>query len=86
MSSKEPNILELILEQNPDLHFWKADGFDDAVIGVDLGTSRLVYSVSACLLILAKTMTNEEAVEYFDYNVGGAYVGDKTPIWCYDVF
>ena len=29
-------------------------------------------------------MSEEEAVEYFDYNVKGSYVGEKTPIWCLD--
>lgn len=24
-------------------------------------------------------MTNEEAIEYFEYNIIGAYVGEKTP-------
>jgi hypothetical protein len=29
-------------------------------------------------------MSEEEAMEYFEYNVSNAYVGEKTPIWCYD--
>jgi hypothetical protein len=29
-------------------------------------------------------MDEEEAVEFFNFNVMGAYVGDKTPIWCVD--
>jgi hypothetical protein len=29
-------------------------------------------------------MNEEEAVEYFDFNVKGAYMGEKTPIWCID--
>ena len=31
-------------------------------------------------------MSEEEASEYFFYNVAGAYVGEKTPIWCQDDF
>jgi hypothetical protein len=31
-------------------------------------------------------MSLEEAIEYFDFNVRNAYVGDKTPIWCEDSF
>jgi hypothetical protein len=31
-------------------------------------------------------MTQEDAVEYFYHNVECAYVGDKTPIWVYDIF
>ena len=25
-------------------------------------------------------------IEHFDYNVRGSYVGEKTPIWCDDMF
>ena len=28
-------------------------------------------------------MTYEEAIEYFDFNVTGAYVGKNTPIFVY---
>jgi len=61
----------------------KADGFDEAVIGMDLRTGVLVYSYSKCIEILEKrdSMTNEEAVEFMDFNVIGAYVGEKTPIF-----
>jgi hypothetical protein len=26
----------------------------------------------------------EEALEHFDFNVSGSYVGELTPIWCDD--
>ena len=29
-------------------------------------------------------MDEEEAVEYFNFNVKGSYVGEQTPIWCID--
>jgi hypothetical protein len=45
---------------------------------------RLIYSVSKCIEILEKQMSKEEAVEHFNFNVSGAYVGEKTPIWCID--
>jgi hypothetical protein len=32
------------------------------------------------------SMCYEDAVEYFSFNVEGAYVGEKTPIWCQDNF
>ena len=65
----------------------KADGFDDAVIGVEERTMRLIYSVRKCIEILVLGgMSVEEAIEYFDFNTRGAYVGEKTPIWCEDMF
>jgi len=80
------NILEIILENNPADTFLKADGFDEAVIGIDEMSGRLIYSTTKCLEILVKDseMTMEEAIEYFDYNVLGAYMGEQTPIFCND--
>ena len=80
------NMIEQIIEQYYDDEFLKADGFDDAIIGVDENEMRLIYSVSKCLKILEQDMTEFEAFEYFTFNVACAYVGDKTPIWCWDNF
>ena len=65
-----------------------ADGFDDAVIGVatDFTEPRLIYSVYKCLEILKKDMSEVDAMEYFTFNVSGAYVGEQTPIWCWDLY
>ena len=75
-----------ILENYPEDEFLFADGFDEAIIGVDERTMNILYSVSKCYEILEKDMTEEEAMEYFDFNVRGSYVGEHTPIWCNDNF
>ena len=81
------SMLNEILENYPDDSFLKADGFDDAVIGLDEQSMRLVYSVSKCIAILkTEGMAEEDALEHFSYNVSGAYVGDQTPIWCNDSY
>jgi hypothetical protein len=77
-------MLEQILEWFPEEDILKADDFDEAIIGIDKETMRLIYSVSKCIEILSNDMSEEEAVEYFDFNVRGAYMGEKTPIWCID--
>jgi hypothetical protein len=79
-------ILEQIIGRYSDESFLKADGLDNAIIGVDDASMRLVYSVSKCIAILRNDMTIEEAIEHFEFNVRGAYVGEKTPIWCEDDF
>jgi len=67
----------------------KCDGFDDAIVGV-LGydeESRLVYSADKVIDILMQDdMTYEEALDYFNFNLEGAYMGKRTPlfIWEYD--
>ncbi len=80
-------MLEQIIEQYYEEEFLIADGFDDAILGVEENSMRIIYSVSKCLEILQKEdMSYEDAMEHFTYNVSGAYVGDKTPIWCWDNF
>lgn len=80
-------MLSDILQSYPDEKFLIADGFDDAIIGVDLMTMKLIYSVSKCInILMSEEMTEEEAEEFFEFNVSGAYMGEKTPIWCYDNF
>lgn len=79
------NMLEEILENNPDDTFLKADGFDEAVIGWEENSGRLIYSVSKCIdCLMGQGMTDEEALEFFYYNVSGAYMGEQTPIFCTD--
>jgi hypothetical protein len=80
-------MLEGIIEYYQDEEFLKADGFDDAVIGVDTSTMRLIYSVRMYVEILVlQGMDMFEAIEYFDFNIRGSFVGEKTPIWCEDMF
>lgn len=78
--------LEQILENYYEEDFLIADGFDDAVIGVEINSMVLIYSVSKCIEILQEHMSDEDAIEFFEYNVSSAYVGEQTPIWCYDNF
>ena len=65
----------------------KAIGFDEAIIGQtrDIATSstRIIYSVNKCIDILManNNWEDEEAVEYFEFNISGAYVGPNTPIF-----
>ena len=79
-------LLEGIVEVYQDEEMLKADGFDDAVIGIEESSMRLIYSVGKCIEILVEDgMTMEDAMEYYDFNVKDAWVGDKTPIWCNDM-
>lgn len=79
-------MIEQIIEQYYDEEILKADGFDDAIIGIEENEMRLIYSVFKCLKILEQEMTEEDAMEYFTFNVIGSYVGVKTPFWCWDNF
>lgn len=63
-----------------------ADGFEDAFLGMSevFGRPSLAtYDKDKCIEILMTrdSMTEEEAMEYFDFNVSGSWVGDSTPIY-----
>ena len=73
-----------ILEWFSEDEFMFADGFDDAILGIDDTSMRVVYSVSRMIEMLMKDMSEEDACEYLEYNVISAYVGEKTPIYCRD--
>jgi hypothetical protein len=80
-------LLERIIETYPNEQFLKADGLDEAIIGVDKKSMVLIYSVSKCIDILSIEMRSiEDAIEYFSFNVSGADMGEKTPIWCQDLY
>ena len=62
----------------------KADGYDKAIVGIGFkfNTPSLVYDKRKVLLALAQGgMTEEEAEEFFDFNIQGAYMGEHTPIF-----
>lgn len=58
-----------------------ADGFDDCLIGLTFRNKELValYSAERIIAKLCEDMTEDEAIEFFEYNIEGAYVGVKTP-------
>ena len=78
-------MLDRILENYCDENIQSADGFDDAVIRIERNSMRLIYSVHLCIEILKDEMNKIDAMEYFTHNVSGSYIGEKTPIWCWDI-
>jgi len=75
--------LSSILENYSHEELIKADNFDDAVVGIEVNTFRLVYSIDKMIAILTRDMSYEDAIEYLDFNVFSAYVGERTPIYIY---
>ena len=66
-----------------DIPLLFADGFDKAIVGVSRTFNKLSigYDTNKCIKILMSrdNMTQLEAVEYFEFNVVGSYVGEHTP-------
>lgn len=79
-------MLDKIIEFYSDEEIVIADGFDEAIIGIEPSSMRVIYSTSKCIDILMRDMSEEDAIEHFGYNVSGAYIGEKTPIFCEDDF
>jgi hypothetical protein len=71
-----------IAEVNPDAILW--DDLDEAIIGIDVDNIA-VYDIHKMELEIMKlhNCPFEEAVEWVDYNILSAYVGEETPkhIW-----
>lgn len=61
------------------------DGHDNALAGWSTDGKAIyrVYDIVATLME-RDGMTYEEAMEYFDFNILGAYVGEYTPIYMYE--
>ena len=78
MNTLKQKIEEMIGEDESVL---LADGFESAFIGIarQFNTTFAVYDRDKCIEILTENMSYEEAEEYFQYNVEGAYVGENTP-------
>tara|TARA_R100001143_G_scaffold38357_1_gene35512 strand:- start:21 stop:326 length:306 start_codon:yes stop_codon:yes gene_type:complete len=74
------DLVERITEANPEAML--ADGLNDALAGIDVH-GRAIYFVEGIIGILMERdgMTEEEAVEFFDYNIAYTEVGDYTPIY-----
>ncbi len=76
-------LLEQLAEENPEALL--ADGFEDAFIGIHRRFSHpplAAYSYEECIEVLVRGGSSyEEAVEHFDFNVIGSWVGDGTPVY-----
>ena len=64
----------------------KADGLDKAIIGVAhrCGDPTVVaYDIDKCIQAIQKELKCEiwEAIEYFQFNVVGSYMGEHTPVF-----
>ena len=81
--------LMLAQEWDTELLFLSEVEFDEAIIGVAerIGQEPVVaYDTTKLVEILSRSMSVDEAYEYFDYNILGAYVGDKTPLFITTMF
>ena len=77
-------LREHILESDQYEGVVLCDDMEEAFIGLGEQFSNppiAVYDREKCIEILAKDMTYEEAIEYFEFNIIGAWVGEQTPMF-----
>ena len=82
-------MLERIVEQYPEEFFLEMKEHSNAVIGVDETSMRLCYSMSIIIENLMKDMTEEEALEYYYFNIEGSkgkINGKSLPLLINDCF
>ena len=76
-------MLDRLLEYYQEEEILIAEGFDEAIIGIEDTSMRLIYSIEKCIdILIAEGLSEEDAIEHFEFNVRGSYVGEQTPIWC----
>jgi len=60
------------------------DGFDDAIIGIveEFGNGpRILYSKSRIIQILMENMSEEDAEDYYYYNILGMYASPQNALF-----
>lgn len=76
------NVREWILETFDDEEILFVNGFDDAIVGIDHASLRVIYDVQLMFMILIEEgMDSEDARDHLDFNILNAFVGDNTPIY-----
>jgi hypothetical protein len=78
------NILQQITEDFPEETFLYPTGYEDCVVGLEYASNSLVMDSNKIIdkLINEDEMTEEEAQEFFDYNIAGSK-GEGFPIYIY---
>lgn len=74
---------EKLAETDPELLL--ADGYDDCILGVSFEFGRLPRVAYDRGKMIEKLMADgcswEDAEEFFEFNIAGAYVGERTPAY-----
>ena len=87
MNMKKTEFIDNFADLHDDEEILRIDGFDEACVGWTSSwcgnerPMRLVYDESKMIEILMQQgMDAEEALEYYDFNIAGAYLGTNTPV------
>jgi len=86
-------MLESIINNYPHRDIYILENLDDAIIGYHQQSNRVVYSVKKIIEFIYlqeniddNNFTQEDAFDYFAYNIESNGCGEFSPILCYDNF
>lgn len=62
------------------------DGYDDCIVGIGTAFGRGYFFIYSEPLIIQKLikedgMSIEEAIEFYEYNILGSYIGEEMPVF-----
>lgn len=80
------DIRKAIAEINPEAMLLSEKYFDEEIVGIadcQHYNHVVIYDIDKILNILQREndMSQEGALEYFEYNISGSYVGENSPIF-----
>ena len=82
------NKIERLAEEYEGENLIKMDGYDECIVGVVRrcgSPTALCYSYKKVIKQLMKEgLSEEEAIEHFEFNQIGAWVGENTPFFLFD--
>ena len=86
VSGENRHHLDALFEDGETLFLEPRDKYDTCIIGVGFRFSDgplAVYAIPRVLKVLQRTrgLTEEEAEEFFEFNIVGAWAGEGTPIF-----
>lgn len=81
-------IEETVAEMGEDTNIIVLDGLNDAIIGFGEefgGKVRLVYDGDKLIKLLMERdgMSEEDAIEWYGFNIIGAHFGDSNPLFIF---
>jgi hypothetical protein len=82
------NIRDLIAEADTDILFLSEVVYDAALIGIAQhphGQSALYDGEKVLDILMAGGMDRTDAIDYFEFNIAGAFVGDAGPSYFWKV-
>lgn len=84
---KKTEFINNFADAHEDCEIIRMDGLDEACVGWTGSWSgnerpiRLVYDENKIIEILMEQgMDSEEAMEFYEFNIAGAYLGANTPV------